>query len=403
MSHLPLRANLDWLKKTCKDRLALLRASDPAAKLSAAQLALAREYGFPSWRKLKAHVEQLREQLDLAPKADPSEPPAAPDDPDLARLLTAVWAADHEAVARLLEQRPILARSHGANGQTALHAAATCDNAQAALLLLACGADPDARFGQSGHTALSWALTCNSMNFARAIVRLGVKPDLFSAAGMGLLEQVQAFFDEDGNLRPNASQTGSSRFAADGSRLPCPPATATEQISDALYFASRNGQIEVVRFLLGKQPDLSFRGYLGGTALHWAHYAGARAVIELLEKAGADPEARDLVHRCTPRGFGICVPANWSADVPAMVDKIRARLAEDPALANLLDGGTRPLHEAARAGSVEAVQVLLDAGADPSLRNQDGKTAGEIAAERGHAAVTDLLRERAAGAADTVR
>lgn len=35
-----------------------LRAAEPRAKLADAQLAVAREYGFPSWRKLKAHIEQ---------------------------------------------------------------------------------------------------------------------------------------------------------------------------------------------------------------------------------------------------------------------------------------------------------------------------------------------------------
>src|SRR5262245_17220597 len=43
-SHLPLRANLEWLKKLCKERLATLRKSDPSARLSDAQLAVAREF-----------------------------------------------------------------------------------------------------------------------------------------------------------------------------------------------------------------------------------------------------------------------------------------------------------------------------------------------------------------------
>src|SRR5262245_5373201 len=61
---LPLRANLEWLKKICKERLTQLRSADPSAQLSDAQLQVAREYGFPSWRKLKAHVEQVRDALE---------------------------------------------------------------------------------------------------------------------------------------------------------------------------------------------------------------------------------------------------------------------------------------------------------------------------------------------------
>jgi len=394
MSHLPLRANLEWLKKTCKERLTAMRADNPRAKLSQAQLALAREYGFPSWRKLKAHVEQLRDQLAKVPLADPAEPPAAPDDPDLAQLLSAVDAGNAELVAQLLERRPILARSHGPDGQTALHLAARYDDNRLAPVLLAFGADPEAKFGQSGHTPLSWAVTCNSLAFAKTLVQLGVKPDLFCAAGIGSVEHVRALFDERGRLRPNAVRTGSTRYSSNGTRLPCPPQTPAEQIADALYMASRNGHIDVASFLLTKQPELSFKAYLGGTPLHWAYYAGSRAIIELLLQAGADPSARDDVHHCTPRAFGICVPANWSAYIPPMIDKVRARLAEDPTLANLQDGGTSPLHEAANAGNAEVVRLLLDAGADPTLRNGAGKTPLEVASERGHAGVAEVLRQR---------
>ena len=54
---LPARPSLEWLKKTAKQNLAALRADRPEAKLADAQRALARDYGFASWRALKAHVE----------------------------------------------------------------------------------------------------------------------------------------------------------------------------------------------------------------------------------------------------------------------------------------------------------------------------------------------------------
>jgi tetratricopeptide (TPR) repeat protein len=49
---LPARPNLEHLRKEAKQRLKLLRAADPAAKLAEAQREVAREYGFPSWRRL---------------------------------------------------------------------------------------------------------------------------------------------------------------------------------------------------------------------------------------------------------------------------------------------------------------------------------------------------------------
>ena len=56
---LPERASLEHLKNEAKLRLKALHRRSPQAKLAAVQLALAREYGFASWRQLKAHVDQL--------------------------------------------------------------------------------------------------------------------------------------------------------------------------------------------------------------------------------------------------------------------------------------------------------------------------------------------------------
>ena len=57
---LPSRPSLDWLRKTARQQLRRLRASQPDVRLAAVQLTLARDYGFSSWRSLKAHVERLQ-------------------------------------------------------------------------------------------------------------------------------------------------------------------------------------------------------------------------------------------------------------------------------------------------------------------------------------------------------
>jgi len=59
-SELPEHPSLAYLKRRAKERLAELRASDPTAKLAAAQLAIARDHGFASWRALKAEVDRRR-------------------------------------------------------------------------------------------------------------------------------------------------------------------------------------------------------------------------------------------------------------------------------------------------------------------------------------------------------
>jgi hypothetical protein len=55
---LPDRPNLEHLKNQAKARLDALQLHDPNAKLADALHAIAGEYGFASWPKLKAHVLQ---------------------------------------------------------------------------------------------------------------------------------------------------------------------------------------------------------------------------------------------------------------------------------------------------------------------------------------------------------
>ena len=64
--HLPTHANLDHLKKQAKDLLHDLQERHPGSQLADAQHAIAREYGFASWPKLKAHVESLTRPADSA-------------------------------------------------------------------------------------------------------------------------------------------------------------------------------------------------------------------------------------------------------------------------------------------------------------------------------------------------
>src|SRR5262245_2207038 len=60
MPSLPEHPNLEHLKKQAKALLAELQRRDPHARLADAQHAVAREYGFSSWSKLKASIESAR-------------------------------------------------------------------------------------------------------------------------------------------------------------------------------------------------------------------------------------------------------------------------------------------------------------------------------------------------------
>lgn len=72
---LPPRPSLEFLKKQAKEHLRVLQQRDPRARLVEAQHEIAREYGFASWPKLRAHVESLAQQQD-APAHEPSPQPS---------------------------------------------------------------------------------------------------------------------------------------------------------------------------------------------------------------------------------------------------------------------------------------------------------------------------------------
>ena len=54
-------------------------------------------------------------------------------------------------------------------------------------------------------------------------------------------------------------------------------------------------------------------------------------------------------------------------------------------------GGWTALHAAAQHGDVEMAKLLIEWGADVTAANDEGKTAADLARERGHAAIVGML------------
>jgi ankyrin repeat protein len=293
---------------------------------------------------------------------------------------------DVEGVRVLLQGSPSLVRQSFDDGSMPLHAAAERDEPEIVEMLAAAGAPLDSKFGKSAHTALSWALTVEALRAAHAIVRAGQEPDLFCAAGLGLLDRVRAFWD-GGRVRQQPSQTGSSRYGADGERLPSPPPRDADQVSDALYIACRLGQLEVSRWLLDRGADPNWRGFAGATCLAWAEFSGNADLCGLLRAHGGSDDVLDREFKATPRVFGVMVFAGWG-----FPKRLGERLSRDRSLVNAESGIGTPLHAAAASGQKPCVQGLLALGADRARRNASGQTAADVAAAGGHAEVVELLR-----------
>lgn len=326
---LPARPHADWYRKAAKRTLAELRVTRPDATLGHAQLDVARANGFSSWRNLIAAIRE----------------------------------------------RQALANSAWADGRTPLHAAAAADDRVLIEQLLAYGADPEQRYGVAEHTPLSWAVTLGKFAAATALVQGGARTDLYCAAAMDDLPALEAFFASDGTLMPGAAHTCRIRFLSlvtPRDRRPDPQ--CRDLVSDAMYAATRHRRVAIARALLNRGVDRRSHAFHGATLLHWAHYAGAAPIIAMLLEHGAEADDRDDTFGCTPRAFGICMPARLGE-----IALVAARLDEHSWLATINEGRGTPLHEAARGGHEDIVRLLIARGADPHARDEKGRTPRDLA------------------------
>jgi ankyrin repeat protein len=305
---------------------------------------------------------------------------------DPVTLRRLIESGDTEGVRRLIASSPDLSSTPFDDGRMPLHVAAGENRPAIVEILVASGAPLQARFGVWAHSPLSWAITCWSDAAAHKLIELGAEPDLFCAAGLGLLDVVEAFWP-DGRLRPRPSATGSSRFTESGERLPAPPESDADQVSDALYLACRSGRLQVARWLLDHGADPNWRGYAGATCLAWAEFSADAALCALLRECGGSDDIRDHQYRATPKVFALMVLAGWG-----FPKRLIDRLTADPTLVSVSGGRGTLLHAAAEGGQVETAGILLRFGADKTATDADGRTAADVAESKGHATLAERLR-----------
>jgi uncharacterized protein len=314
MPALPVHANLEQLRHQAKDLLRAARAGDAdalrrinvvsdRAQLVSAQLALAREYGFPSWRRLKSEVErrEILTSRDLSRLRR-----LLAEEPELARIKMEHWR-DHKqalplgfmAMLRFDRERLGLPRELPGTGaiakalidadapvdgdpgdkETPLITAASYGDAEVAKVLIDAGADVNARSapdsgGVPGESALLHAAVFGMTDILDLLVAAG--------AEVHSLEEAAAAGDITGWLTPESPLQARIRalvFAADHQRLPVideliaagTPVDAFDKVwgRQALRIAAQNGRPASVRRLLERGADPNLRDKEGLTALDW--------------------------------------------------------------------------------------------------------------------------------------
>jgi ankyrin repeat protein len=442
MHDLPARPDLGQLRHQARDLLRAARAGDPAAAgriqavsgrmtLAAAQLAVAREYGFASWPRLKAEVEARG--TDLAQKVDAFLEASVRDwtgraarmlavTPEIAGhdFRTAVILGDAARVRETLRRDPGLAtQTEPRRGWTPLHAVCgsrwhRLDPARGegllavARLLLAAGADPSARTGahNDGWSPLRCAVAgAANPAITSLLLEHGAVPDdhdLYLACfGGDDHESLRLLLSHAPNVAETTAlaapiSTGDTegvrlllQAGADPNRLPPADLYGVGHADDppwpAAYAAVRSRcPAELVELLLGHGADPDAAGPDGRSPYALATSQGRTDLTGLLRGYGARGDASDV-----DRFLSACLRTDHA--------EAKRQSAAHPGLPGQV-ARARPdaVVQAAEAGRTQAIRLLLDLGFDIEGRGDNGATALHAAAYSGSAGTVRFLLARGA-------
>jgi ankyrin repeat protein len=135
----------------------------------------------------------------------------------------------------------------------------------------------------NGQGIVNGCLANGRAEAAELLAERGAFLDLEGAAGVGKLDLVESFFNEDGSLKATAT---------------------TSQMKSGFNWACEYGRTSVAEFLLQKGVDVGERHH-GQTGLHWAAYGGHRDIVRLLLERKAPVDLKDERFGGTPLGWAL--------------------------------------------------------------------------------------------------
>ncbi len=452
---LPPRPSLDQLRRRAKELRDAARSGDPAAlgriaahtpaaragtvTLAGAQLAIAREHGYPSWPRLVAEVQartaqrgQQVEEFLVASIRDWTGRAARmlARDPWIAGydVRTAVILGDAARVREMLARDPGLAtRPDERTGWTALHTVCASrwhrlDPARAdgltevARLLLEAGADvairvsaPGRPAGQEGgHWSPLLCAVAGEPNPAITglLLEHGARPDdhvLYLAAFESDHECLRLLLPYAPDIAATTALSAPiSTGDVTGARLLLDAGADPNHLLEAGLLGESHEQeppvpplsaavdlesgSEMVGLLLERGADPDVPGWHGRTPYQQAVRTGQGQLADLLARHGASTAMTAI-----DEFLAACRRADRAA--------VTAVLAAKPDLAGQLTAEDhRVLTDAAGHGHTEAVRLMLDLGFPPGARSEpdNGATALHLAAAAGSPGTVRLLLDRGA-------
>ncbi|KAJ3107871.1 hypothetical protein HDU96_007754 [Phlyctochytrium bullatum] len=288
-----------------------------------------------------------------------------------------------------------------ANPTTALHDAASRNDAPEILRLLLAGADPTAATtALQKSTSLSvWTVFADFMPIptltlltaaqagdgiaVRLLLARGVDPLEKGPNDMTALHYAVAADHRDVVFALLLHPSHNRLLAATATTTPLPTSSSLSLLAPEmtpLHLAAQHHHTAVARALLRSRAPVADDDW-EKTPLHVAASEGAVGVARVVLEHGADPNARDYRRRTALHRAAL-------ADHPKMCRVLVEAGAEVEARD---EEGWTALGVAAGNGGCGAVRVLVEMGAEREVRTGDGRTAGEVARERGFGEVVKVL------------
>lgn len=292
---LPPRANLEHLKNEAKQLLKAMRSHNPAARLADAQLAVARNYGFASWRRLKAYLDAFHQF-------------AGP-------LVHAIHNSELKTLDEILSRHPELVdastqlpdreRPSDAPTMPLLHLAIAENKLDVLQSLIEHGADLNVR-NTEGRLPLHDCFELGRDDLAKALLNSGAIPDVCAAAAYGLHDQLREILTREpalsNDLTTGESPLGWSVYGAQpvsteilfehGAIVDRPPYD-TYAWGPAAMVAST----AVTPVLLKHRANPNWQNSAGNTPIHLVITSrivlDPAGFVELLLKSGADVTLRN--------------------------------------------------------------------------------------------------------------
>ena len=289
--------------------------------------------------------------------------------PTIARLLLEAGAApSHPQQGKYTE------------GDTPLHCAATAGATQVAEVLIAFGADIEAR-NAAGKSPLFDAVErshkagVSKLALVELLLHKGASPNSREERGKSVLDTAV----REQTDSPEGNDIIRALLVAGAEIAPSDRAAM-------LHVASRGHLPGLVSTLIGRGIGVDSPSASGRSPLQTAIMASRVGSAQVLIEAGADVSHADREQR---------TPLHWAA-LYRLSELVEPLLAGGAARDARDTNGETPLHLAVKQDWPELVEALLDAGADPNTQDAVGATALHKASFNGRKELLRLLLDRGA-------